>query len=68
MIINAKPKNREILIVRSHVESRGNLRVVRLEPSKAGTRLLTSTSSSIDGDSAARQGDAPPRRKAKEAA
>lgn len=40
------------LIVRIHVESTrgGSLRVVRLEPSKAGTRLLTSKSSSISTD------------------
>jgi hypothetical protein len=46
---NLKPKERVVLIVRSHVESNsgGKLRVVRLEPSKAGTRLLTSKSVSI---------------------
>jgi hypothetical protein len=47
-----KLKGREVLIVRTHVESRGGIvRVVRLEPSKLGTRLLTSTSTSINGDS-----------------
>jgi hypothetical protein len=46
---NPKPKERAPLIARSHVESSsgGKLRVVRLEPSKAGTRLLTSRSASI---------------------
>lgn len=44
---NDKAKSGEVLIVRSHVESRGSLRVVRLEPSKLGKRTLTSTSSGI---------------------
>lgn len=62
-----RSKGREVLIVRSHVESRGSVRVVRLEPSKAGTRLLTSTSSSINGDKAV-TGARLPKKKLKETA
>lgn len=49
MSSDTKAKERVVLIARSHVESNmaGKLRVVRLEPSKAGTRLLTSKSASI---------------------
>jgi hypothetical protein len=63
-----KSKIREVLIVRTHVESRGgNVRVIRLEPSKLGTRLLTSTSSSINDNTNAPSG-AWRNRKLKEAA
>ena len=46
---NLNSEESSVLIARSHVESSsgGKLRVVRLEPSKAGTRLLTSKSMSI---------------------
>lgn len=50
-----QPKKDVSLIARSHVESSlgGKLRVVRLEPSKEGKRLLTSSSTSIpDGKGA----------------
>lgn len=47
-----KPGKNVLLIVRSHVESTngGKLRVVRLEPSKEGKRLLTTKSTNISAD------------------
>jgi hypothetical protein len=70
MSTDEKSKARMVLIVRAHVESKtgGKLRVVRLEPSKAGTRLLTSTSSSINGEKLAPSGVWAPRKKIREAA
>jgi hypothetical protein len=51
MITITKPKPRVALIVRTHVESTsGALRVVRLEPSKEGTKLLTAKSSGIPSE------------------
>lgn len=46
------PKKDVLLIVRTHVESNtgSKLRVFRLEPSKEGRRLLTSSSTSITDD------------------